>query len=596
MALLAAGCSTPATGGVIRQYGSRAPGTHPAGAPPGVLVSGSLRAPGGPYLYDRYGRVVLLHGVSAVYKYAPFYLTPAPGKPWNFSGADARAIARLGFDVVRLGITWQGLEPGHGGPNQLGVCTPGKPGNPHMYSAPVARRYLAAVAKTVDLLAQVHVYTLLDMHQDVYNQAFRGEGAPAWAVCTGNLPVVARPGRWSANYANPALDVAMAHFWNNDVVGDLQGQFDHVWAVTARYFRNDPWVVGYDLFNEPFEREVVASDTSHFAGLLQCFYTGRAHPGTLADQADPLTCPPDDPLVGAVPSVESAGPGHLAFVEPDIYSSRRAGPSLLGPMDFPGLVLEFHSYCPARSPVTGDPTDLAACAGHIDATMARRDGERPFLSTRRQPGGPAWIMGEFGATHNAALVAASTSNADRLQLGWIYWAWKYYDDPTGSSDEALAAPDGQLAPTAAVLGQVYPQAVAGTPVSFSFDPTTGRFQLVYVPSSRIRAPTVVAVPAAGHYPNGYCTTVQGGRIVSAPGASHLLVTSDGSVDRVVVTINAGHCPGHGTPLLAPTTTSPPAPPTTVPGPREPAIPPATVPPTTVPPTTVPPTTTPGRPS
>ena len=589
-AVVVSGCTTPSAPGVVRQYGSRTPGTHPAPGPAADLVSGPLRAPGGPYLYDRYGRVVFLHGVNAVYKYPPFELTPAPGQPWNFSASDARTIARLGFNVVRLGITWQGLEPGHGGPNQPGVCTPGTPGNPHMFNAAVAGRYVEALAKTVRLLAEAHVYTLLDMHQDVYNQAFRGEGAPAWAVCTGSNPVVALPGRWSANYRNAALDTAMAHFWNNDVVGNLQGQFDQAWAVVARYFRDDPWVVGYDVFNEPFEREVVAYDALHFAGLLQCFYTGRADPGTLADTTDPLSCPPNDPRRGAVPTIESASPGHLVFIEPDIYSSRNH-PSLLGPMDFSNLVLEFHSYCPFRSPVTGDPTNLAACVAHVDGTVDRRRNELPLLSTPRQPGGPAWLMGEFGATQSSALLEQTTSNADLEQLGWIYWAWKYYDDPTGSSDEALAAPDGRPGPTAAVLAQVYPEAVAGRPVSFSFDPETARFQLVYVPSNRVRAPTVIAVPRAGHYPSGFCTTVEGGRIISAPGADELLVANERSAALVTVTLDPGRCPGHGGALIPPTTTTPPAttPPTTTP----PATTPTTAgtpPATTTPPTTVVPVT------
>jgi hypothetical protein len=226
-------------------------------------------------------------------------------------------------------------------------------------------------------------------------------------------------------------------------------------------------------------------------------------------------------------------------------------------MDFANLVLEFHSYCPFRSPVTGNPTDLAACVAHVDSTVDRRRSELSALSTRRQPGGPAWLMGEFGATQNSALLEQTTSNADLEQLGWIYWAWKYYDDPTGSSDEALAAPDGRPGPTAPVLAQVYPQAVAGRPVSFSFDPKTARFVLVYIPSAKIRAPTVIAVPRAGHYPSGYCTTVDGGRIISAPGADELLVANGRAAGPVTVTVNPGRCPVRGAPLIAPTTTTPP---------------------------------------
>jgi len=88
-------------------------------------------------------------------------------------------------------MLWQGLEPGAGGPNQPAVCTPGAPANPHMYSAATVRAYLAKVAAVVDLLGRYGIYTLLDMHQDVYNSLYRGEGAPAWAVCTDGLPIVA---------------------------------------------------------------------------------------------------------------------------------------------------------------------------------------------------------------------------------------------------------------------------------------------------------------------------------------------------------------------------------------------------------------------
>ena len=168
------------------------------------------------------------------------------------SATDAEKMQQLGFNVVRLGIEWQALEPGSGGPNQSKICTPGTPGDPHEFSQAIADAYLAHVKATVELLARHGIYTLLDMHQDVYDKVFRGEGAPEWAVCTDNVPIVPKGGRWSNNYSNPQLDTAVGHFWRNDVVGDLQGQFDMSWATVARYFKDDPWVIGYDPYNEPF--------------------------------------------------------------------------------------------------------------------------------------------------------------------------------------------------------------------------------------------------------------------------------------------------------------------------------------------------------
>ena len=133
-------------------------------------VHGLLSSPQGGFIYDQYGRVVILHGVNAVYKRPPYELSVDPGKPWNFTSKDAAAIAGLGFNIVRLGIIWAGIEPGTiRAPNNPAICTPGTPSDPHQWNQAVADRYLAKVQQTVDVLARYHVYTLLDMHEDVYS-------------------------------------------------------------------------------------------------------------------------------------------------------------------------------------------------------------------------------------------------------------------------------------------------------------------------------------------------------------------------------------------------------------------------------------------
>ncbi len=60
-----------------------------------------------------------------------------------------------------------------------------------------------------------------------------------------------------------------------------------------------------------------------------------------------------------------------------------------------------------------------------------------------------------------------------------------------------------------MLSRTYPQAVAGTPLSFSFSPSTGVFDLAYVPNHRIHAPTLIFVPTELHYPHGYCARTTG---------------------------------------------------------------------------------------
>ena len=72
----------------------------------------------------------------------------------------------------------------------------------------------------------------------------------------------------------------------------------------------------------------------------------------------------------------------------------------------------------------------------------------------------------------------------------------------------------------AVLARPYPQAVAGTPRGWDFDPDTHRFDLSYSTSRfgggrfRFRADTLVFVPTPP-LPGGYDVSVQGGEAISA---------------------------------------------------------------------------------
>jgi endoglycosylceramidase len=494
-------------------------------------------------MYDADNRVVLLHGTNVVYKHAPYIAYPDPGEPWNFTAADAARMQSLGFNIVRLGIEWQGLEPGSGGPNQPGICTPGAPGNPHEFNLAVADRYLAHVAATVKLLSRYGISTLLDMHQDVYNENFRGEGAPDWAVCTDGVPIVAKGGRWSNNYSNPQLDTAVHHFWTNDVVGNLQGQYDLVWATVAKYFSANPWVVGYDPYNEPFSTETQTAAGSTFTGNLECFYTGKSHTGFLANGTSPLVCPSDVPNDGVIPSIQAVDHHHLIFLEPDIYWVSGGNiPSQLGPMPFQRLVFNFHVYCGDRSPVTGNPTDLLQCLQSEQTAASEQDITRLSMSSQYQSSGPAIFMSEFGATTSTALAGFDTEWAGLNQVGWTYWAWKYYDDPTGSSAEGLVLPDGDYSPIVTVLSRTYPQAVAGVASSVIFNPFTGSFNMTYTPSLSARGPTVVDVAASQHYPDGWCAAAKGGRITSKPGATHLTIQTTGHPLQVYVSVTAGACP------------------------------------------------------
>ena len=163
---------------------------------------------------------------------------------------------------------------------------------------------------------------------------------------------------WSVNYTGPGVTQAYGHFWDNDVVGNLQGQFDTLWTKIAARFRGNPWVIGYDPFNEPYGPGLGSQPNNPtFDALLECFYTGRAHPG-LNQDGQPVTCPADDPEEGLIPQVEAADPTHLVAYEGN-YGTDSGVPNHIGAMDYPRLVLNFHDYCFLHVPNGPEPPNFS---------------------------------------------------------------------------------------------------------------------------------------------------------------------------------------------------------------------------------------------
>jgi hypothetical protein len=152
------------------------------------------------------------------------------------------------------------------------------------------------------------------------------------------------------------------------------------------------------------------------------------------------------------------------------------------------------------------------------------------------------FMSEFGATTSAALAGFDTEWADLDEIGWAYWAWKYYNDPTGSSAEGLVLSDGSYSPIVNELARTFPQEVAGIANSILFNPFTGAWTMVYTPTLSAQGQTIIAISASQHYPNGWCAAVKGGRITSQPGDTHLTIQTSGRPLQVYVTVTAGGCP------------------------------------------------------
>jgi endoglycosylceramidase len=469
--------------------------TSAAGAEPDAPLGHSGR-----WITDAQGRVVILHGVNMVFKRPPYY--PAAG---GFDDDDAAFLEQNGFNTVRLGLIYAGVEPAPGSYDEA---------------------YLDQIGSTESLLAQHGIFSLLDFHQDLYNERFQGEGWPDWAVQDDGLPAIP-PAGFPANYLLMlALNRAFDHFWANDPgpggVG-LQDRYAAALAHVAARFDSEGHTLGYDLLNEPWPGTVYPTC---LVPLIGCpLFDG----GTLA--------PFNARMIDAI---RGTGAGKLVWYEP-LVTFDFGVPTNLPATGDPGTAMSFHDYCLPGS--FGLPADVP-CSLLEDLVFQNAEAHS-------QATGDPQLLTEFGATDDLTTIERIIDDADRHMVGWQYWHYCGCDDPTtsGPTQQAIVN-DASVPPTGdnvrqaklEVLSRPYPQTVAGTPSEYGFDPASGVFHLSFSttgPDGRQFDPGAITEVFVGtqHYPAGYDVAVSGAEIKSAEDASTLLLAGCPGADRVTVTVS-----------------------------------------------------------
>jgi endoglycosylceramidase len=414
-----------------------------------------------------------------VYKVAPYYPAAA-----GFGTDDAAFLQRMGFNVVRVGVIWKAVEPGPG------VYDDG---------------YLRHIAATVRTLARHGIYSLLDFHQDMYNELFQGEGAPDWAVQDGGLPNP-KHGFAANYYTDPALQHAENEFWANSPgpggVG-LQDRYAAAWRHVAGMFRTVPGILGYELMNEPaagteFLACISAIGCAAFDRQLTAFSRRVAK------------------------AIRTVDRHTLIFYEPDVGFDFGVA-THMGALDDGPAGLAFHDYClptgPAPNGCSSERQGFANAVAHVSNTNE------------------AVILTEFGSTPFRGDLTGMVRLADQSMVPWTEWSYCSCHDPTGATPDPLVI-DPARPPRGSNVGQFalhilvepFPQLIAGTPTSWGFDPATGTFQLRY---STIRpgggsfpagAITEVATPRL-IYGRPYAVRADGGTIVSRRGARILEIAA-----------------------------------------------------------------------
>jgi endoglycosylceramidase len=167
--------------------------------------------------------------------------------------------------------------------------------------------------------------------------------------------------------------------------------------------------------------------------------------------------------------------------------------------------------------------------------------------------GDGSMMTEFGATNGTRDLHQMVSLADHYMVPWTEWAYCYCGDITTSSRQEGMVVDPFKAKRGAnlvtsvsgSLVEPYPQVVAGTPRSWGYDHATRMFTFTYATrkasgsgSFPAGSVTQIATPRLD-YPNGYITEVNGGIVVSPPGAPAVRVASSPGAALVTVSITPG---------------------------------------------------------
>lgn len=433
---------------------------------------------GVPRILDSHGREVLLKGVNVDgivdYWDADEEHPPPPEKLRPPYSSDPRLYARgrcpannkrvegvvtcrfdfgqmrpLGYNVVRLNLSWSLLEP--------------KPGQ-------ISRQYIDRIAQVVHWAKRRGIYVVLDMHQDAWSkfvytrgepcagefQAIRGyDGAPLWASQYSS-PACALHG---VRELNPAVAEAFQKFWANAPAPDGAGLQDHYTAVLlalARRFHGNRAVAGYELMNEPqpgFNAAPGESDTTEMFP-----YWGRAV----------------DEVVAKV-----KGFRQLFFVEPNVErnvtDAREAPPAPWSTYSgYPHVVYAPHVY---TGVFTADQTVASQRFQPMD------QGYAAVIDDARALGLPLWI-GEFGnnPSDDDLLLREHYELQDENLLGGALWLWKENaNDIDPSFFWGVYGPPfgkGKPSPKRILLtSRATPLATAGTLEAVRYDPKPGRFHI-----------------------------------------------------------------------------------------------------------------------
>ncbi len=399
-------------------------------------------------VFDSTGRQVLLRGVNLnalgdYYQGNANYQTVIP-----LGYSDFPNMARQGFDVVRLIVSWSSLEP---------------------VRDQISADYLARIHAAVDAAKANGIYTVLDMHQDAWGKyiasppgvhcapgaapAIGWDGAPEWATFTDGKSTCAFDG---TRELAPAVGAAFANFYNDR--DGIQTQLIKAWAVLAGEFAAEPAVAGYDLLNEPHW----GTDITTASANLGTFFTRLMDALRTAEQ-------------------QAHGFSHIVFFEPVILWPV---PQTTPPVDFTAdanIVFAPHNYAES----------ITSAATSIEEGFARAAADAATYGVTFWIGEYGWFSDPEG---NKPRVVRYAQAEDQYLVSGTWWQWhQACGDPHTIGKQGGEPPNeviqfnltfcpgdvsgGPVPEWAVVLSRPYPRAAPGHPAALHSDGDSATLQL-----------------------------------------------------------------------------------------------------------------------
>jgi hypothetical protein len=507
-------------------------------APQGALPWLHVEHPQGgqPYIADDQGRMVLLHGaipgglIDFWSRGDPPIPDPAPYYPIDPAAYDGRcpdnspampvpplckddlaSMAALGFNSLRLPLSWSLLEPERGRFNQ---------------------EYVDRVAQVVDWAGALGIYVIIDMHQNAYSRYVGAPqdgianlrnytGAPAWATFTDGFPSHA----YGQREINPAVLEADSNFWYDR--SGIQDEYVAAVAFLAGRFKDDSAVAGYSIFNEPLPGWNLPPGFEDL--LLFPFY--RRVIDAVTGVGDGLPCWTGFfmPAVCGYRDLGVRDQRHLFFLDTGLVREVTDFPTHLGlPVSsYPNLVIGLHPYTHGYT---------------IEALMGQKPNQNPSypwggydqsysLGLREAKAmNAAMFVAEFGndPDWDTLILTNELLEQEKHLTGFAFWTWK--ENGGGHSWGVYDAPKTGVTPMPSSgclrrarelqLARIYPRASADPQLSYHYEAAFGAFTM-HAHGRTGDAPTIVYVPreatgevsTTGAATESESTDAGGGRIV-----------------------------------------------------------------------------------